>query len=897
MSIRNLDAVFRPQSVALIGASRKAGSVGKLIARNLFHAGFEGPILPVHPRERAIEGVLAYESVADLPFAPDLAVIATPPDMVPNLVAQLGARGTRGAIVVTAGFGEGSDRAGKQRAQAVLDAARPYTLRVVGPNCIGVMVPGIGLNASFAHLTPHKGDLAFVAQSGAMATAMLDWATPRGIGFSHVVSLGGMLDVDFGDVLDALGRDPNTRAILLYVEAITQARKFMSAARATARSKPIIVIKGGRFAEGAQAARSHTGALAGSDAVFDTAFRRAGILRVYDMDELFDAAQTLAHAQRVRGDRMAILTNGGGLGVLATDALVGGGGRLAELSQDTYAKLNQVLPPTWSHGNPVDIIGDAPGKRYSQALATLMADANTDAVLVLNCPVAVADSREAARAVNDTLSRGRRKPVLTSWLGDGAARAGRQLFADNGIPSYATPENAVRGFLHLVRFKRGQDELMETPPSIPDHWEPDREAAMRPIHAALQTGESWLSETESKTVLAAYGVPVVETRFAAGIEAAVAAADAIGYPVGLKIVSPDITHKSEVGGVELELEDADRLRRAGERILKRAGERRPDARISGFSVQQMVRRANGHELIIGASTDPVFGPVLLFGHGGTAVEVRNDQSLALPPLNMTLARNMMADTRVYRLLQGYRDQPPVDLDGIAVALINLSQLIADVPEIAEVDVNPLLASPEAVIGMDARIKVTKPALNGTSRLAIRPYPRHLESRTHTHDGTEVFLRPVRPEDEPALVAFYEHMDPEDVRMRFSTRVKSLSHRQAAQLTQIDYDREMAFVAQDGTGQDDGLWGIVRLACDPDNLTGEYAVAVRSDMKGCGLGYLLMQHIIAHARDRGLGMIQGDVLVENRDMLDMCKELEFQEERNADDPEVVRVRLPLQPQAA
>jgi len=891
MSVRNLDALFAPTSIAVIGASRTARSVGKVLARNLFHTGFDGPILPVHPKHRAIEGVLTYPSVDALPFAPDLAVIATPPDTVADIVAQLGANGTRAAVVITAGFGEGGDEAGKARAQAVLDAARPHTLRVVGPNCIGVLRPDRGLNASFAHLSPNTGDLAFVAQSGAMATAVLDWATPRGIGFSHVTALGNMIDVDFGDVLDHLGSDPNTRAILLYVESITHARKFMSAARATARTKPIIVIKGGRHAAGARAASSHTGALAGSDAVFEAAFRRAGMLRVGDMDELFDAAETLSNAPRVRGDRMAILTNGGGLGVLATDALTGSGGRLAALADDTVQALNEVLPPVWSHGNPVDIIGDAPGTRYATALETLMVDANTDAVLVLNTPVAVADPTDAARATAEVVGERPRKPVFTAWLGEGAARTARGIFAERRIPTYATPENAVRGFMHLVRYRRSQDELMETPPSVPTDFEPDVARARALIRESLDAGQTWMSEGESKQVLKAYGIPIVETRLTGSPEEAAHAAAELGFPVALKIQSPEITHKSEVGGVELELDSERAVRDAAERMLHRVAERRPDATVEGMTVQRMARRANAHELILGATMDAIFGPVILFGQGGTAVEVLRDQSLALPPLNMPLARRMIEATRVSGLLAGYRGQPAADVDAVALSLIELSQLVADRPEIAEIDINPLLAGPDGVVALDTRLKVNEPPEGDAPHLAIRPYPRELEQTVAAPDGTEVFLRPIRPEDEPALQDFFHKLSADDVRMRYFTQMRELRHHVAARLTQIDYDRAMAFVALPDRNAED-IWGVVRIACDPDNRVGEYAVEVRSDIKGRGLGRLLMDRIIAYARARGTGAIVGDVLAENRRMLQLCDELGFTRQRDAEDPQVVHVRLPL-----
>lgn len=901
MSVRNLDALFKPESVALIGASSKAGSVGQVIARNLLHSGFAGPVMPVNPKARAVEGVLAYEDAGALPLTPDLAVICTPPETVAQIVESLGARGTKACVVITAGFGEGGGEEGGRRRQAVLDAARPHMLRIVGPNCVGLMVPPLGLNASFAHIAPKSGDLAFLTQSGAMVTAMLDWATPKGIGFSKIVSLGDMADVDFGDLLDYLAGDRETRAILLYVEAVTHARKFMSAARAAARTKPVIVIKGGRHAEGAKAAASHTGALAGSDAVYDAAFQRAGMLRVETLEELFTAAETLATTARFArsvGERLAILTNGGGLGVLATDALIGAGGRLAELSQATLDTLDGVLPSTWSRGNPVDIIGDAPGSRYEAALAALLKDDGVDAVLAMHCPVAVADPLEAARAViKSNANDGTDKPLFTAWLGDEAPRAARRLFAQERLPSYETPEQAVQAFMHLLTYRRHQEMLTETPAAVPDHGAPDTAAVRTLIDAALEDGRVWLTEPEAKRVLAAYNIPVAETREATDAGAAAAAAEAIGWPVALKILSPDIPHKSDIGGVKLDIETAADLRTEAEAMLKRAQDAMPEARIAGFTVQKMVRRPGAHELILGVVEDRQFGPVLLFGQGGTAVEVIGDKALALPPLNRSLAAALMRGTRVYKLLEGYRDRPAADRDAIARALIDLGGLAADFQEIVEVDINPLLADDKGVVALDARIKIQKapaPDRRPQWRLAIRPYPKHLEQTHRLPDGTEIHLRPIRPEDEIALKAAFAKLTPEDVHMRFFQYMKALSHETAARLTQIDYNREMALIAGPaakgggGGGGDGDIWGVVRIAADPDNANAEYAVAVRSDLRGRGIGYLLMQRIIAYAEDRGIGMLWGDVMAENARMLEMTKDLGFTVRRHSGDAHLVRV---------
>ena len=896
MSVRNLEHLFKPASVALIGASTRAGSVGAVVARNLFNAGFKGPVMPVNPKHRAVEGVLAYPDVASLPLTPDLAVICTPPDSVPALIAELGARGTKAAIIITAGLGapdhNGNGSGGTLR-QAALDAAKPHLLRIVGPNCLGIMAPGTGLNASFAHIAPRAGDIAFVTQSGAMVTAVLDWAAARSVGFSHFVSLGDMADVDFGDMLDYLAADPGTKAVLLYIEAVTDARKFMSAARACARLKPVIIIKAGRHAEGARAAASHTGALAGSDAVYDAAFRRAGALRVYEMRELFDAVETLATARPPQGERLAILTNGGGPGVLATDALIDFHGTLAELAPETMARLDAALPATWSRGNPVDIIGDAPPARYAEALKALLADPNSDAVLVLNCPTAVADSTEVARAIIDAAA-GSKRTLLTNWLGDPAAAEARHLFTEQRIPTYATPEQAVRGFMDLVQFRRNQALLMETPPSLPENFVPDRDRAGEILGAVLAEGRDWLSESEAKEVLAAYQIPVVPTRIARTPAEAATHAEEMAGPVALKILSPDITHKSDAGGVALNLETPEEARLAAETMLATIRRRQPKARLEGFTVQPMIRRTHAHELIVGMVDDRQFGPVLLFGQGGTAVELLDDKALALPPLNMKLAHETMAETRIIRLLRGYRDRPAADLDAIALTLIKISQMVCDFAEIAELDINPLLADEKGVIALDARIRVAKPERRGTARLAIRPYPQELEQEMVVRDGSRYAVRPIRPEDGPALQALFARLAPEDIRMRFFSPLKSLPPALAARLTQIDYDREMALIASPipGNGQEPEteISAAVRISCDPDNERAEYAILVRSDLKGRGIGYGLMNLIIAHARQRGIREVFGDVLRENQPMLQLCRDLGFTAMESEEDPALARMVL-------
>jgi acetyltransferase len=892
MTIRNLDYLFKPGSVALVGASKQPSSVGAVLAHNLFNSGFDGPIMPVNPKHKAIEGVLTYADAGSLPVPADLAVIATPPETVPGLIADFAERGTRAAVVITAGFGEGGGDDGRTLRQAMLDAARPHTLRIVGPNCLGVMVPGSGLNASFAHIQPKLGNLAFIAQSGAIVTSVLDWATSRGIGFSHFVSLGDMSDVDFGDMLDYLAGQIEVRGILLYIEAIKDARKFMSAARVAARIKPVIVIKSGRHPAAARAAASHTGALAGRDAVYDAAFRRAGMLRVHDIGGLFGAVETLGTAQRPSGDRIGILTNGGGVGVMAVDALMDYGGRLTDLSEKTIAALDAVLPSTWSRGNPVDIIGDAPPERYAKALEILLADTDTDAILVLNCPTAIASGEEAAQAVVDTVA-GTKRCVLTSWLGEDAAAGARRLFGEHRVPTYFTPERAMRAFVDMVAYRRNQEALTETPPSVPDDFAPETAAAREVIERVIDSGREWLSEPEAKAVLDAYGIPVVPTHTATDPQAAASVAALLAGPVVLKILSPDILHKSDVGGVALDLRAPAAVRDAGAAMLERARAALPEARIEGFTVQPMVERPDAFELICGVIEDSQFGPVILFGQGGTAAEIIEDTALALPPLNMRLAHEAMARTRVHALLQGYRGRPPAALDDVALTLIKISQLVIDFGEVVELDINPLLADEFGVIALDARIRVRRSQEPPAKRLAIRPYPKELEETLNLPDGRTFLLRPIRPEDEPGLQELFSQLSPEAIRMRFFAPKSSLSHHLAARLTQIDYDREMALLlTEQGPLGKSRIYGVVRIIANPDGDKAEYAVTVRSDMAGMGLGPELMQRIIDYSRARGIKEIFGEVLRENNPMLKVCERLGFSRKMNPDEPGVVEVKLTL-----
>jgi len=873
MSTRNLNLMLRPRSVAVIGASDRPNSVGATVIRNVLGSGFEGPVWPVNLRHSVVAGQKAYRTVDKLPEPADLAVICTPPQTVPGLIAELGACGTRAAAVLTAGLDDLNLDDGRSATQAMLDAARPHCLRILGPNCVGLLVPGIGLNASFAHVSAKPGALAFISQSGALTTAMLDWARANQIGFSHFLSLGNSADVDFGDLLDYLATDPDTRAILLYMEAVGSARKFMSAARAAARNKPVIVVKAGRSPDAAQAAASHTGALAGSDDVYDAAFRRAGMLRVDTTRALFDAAETVARIHGVEGDRLIIMSNGGGPGVMATDALVRGGGSLATLSPETIEALDSVLPATWSHGNPVDIIGDAPAERYPAALEPLLDERNADAVLLIHAPTAIVPAEAVARDCAPLFAR-KRRPVLVCWMGADAVTMADHMFAKAGLPTFATPEEAVNGFMQLVAYHRNQQQLLETPPSVAEDFEPDPAAARAVVEAVLAQERELLTEPESKSVLAAYGIPVVETRLAATPEELPDLAEALGYPVALKIVSPDITHKTDIGGVVLDISTPELLLAAAEAILARARNRRPEARIEGLAVQRMIEHDDAHELIAGVTTDATFGPVLLFGQGGTAVETIADRAIALPPLNMALAAELVGRTRVARLLEGVRGRPASDRRAVELTLVKLSQLISDLPEVVELDINPLLAHAHGVVALDARVRVERAATTGTQRFAIRPYPKQLEE-TIELEGRPLLLRPIRPEDRPRHEAFLAKNTPADMHARFFRMVRQLPASEMARFTQIDYEREMAFIAvgENEQGIEETL-GVARAHADPDNVEAEFAIIVRSDLKGKGLGSALLMKLIEYCRQRGTQRMIGEAFADNDRMLKLARECGF-----------------------
>lgn len=898
MSTYRLDRLFAPHSVALVGASPRQGSLGNAILRNLREAGFAGRLDLINPRYSEIDGLPVAKSLRDLAHAPDVAVIAVPPDAVPAVVAEAAECGVAAAIVVTAGLGHGPG----SLAASCEATARTKGLRLVGPNCLGVMAARAKLNATFATHMPPPGDLALVSQSGAIAAGMIEWAVERAIGFSAIASIGDQLDVDFGDCLDHLALDPGTRAILLYVESVKDARKFMSAARAAARTKPVVAIKAGRHALAARAAATHTGALAGSDVVYDAAFRRAGLLRVLDFGELFEAAETLGRIRAIGGNRLAILTNGGGVGVLAVDRLIDFGGVPAAVSAETVARLDAILPPTWSKANPVDIIGDADPARYAAALEALIADPDNDAVLVLNVETALASAVGAARAVADfaVAESGRRvatKPVLAAWIGTGERVAA--TFTEARIPRYDTETEAVRGFMHLVRYREAMAALMETPPSLPADFSPAADAARRVVEGVLAAGRTWLDPIEVNAICAAYGIPATPAAFAATPEEAAEKATSWleeGQAVAIKILSHDIVHKSDVGGVRLGLIDQADVREAAAAVIASARAKRPDAHIDGVTVQPMIVRPKARELLAGIADDATFGPVIVFGHGGVGVEVIDDKAVALPPLDLALARDLIGRTRVARLLAAYRNVPAAKVDEVALVLVRLAQLAADLPEVRELDINPLLADETGVLALDMRIAVAPAEAKfkgrGHPHFAVRPYPSEWERHLVIGDGWRVFVRPIRPEDEALVREFFVHVTAEDLRLRFFAPVKDLSHVFIARLTQLDYARANAFIAIDEASGE--MVGGVRLHADANYERAEYAVLVRSDLKERGLGWALMSLMLDYARAEGLRHIEGQVLRENTAMLKMCDELGFTVTADPDDPNIRIACIALRP---
>ncbi|MCA3581914.1 MAG: acetate--CoA ligase family protein, partial [Bradyrhizobium sp.] len=843
MSTYGLERLFSPRSIAVVGGSPRPSSLGAAVLRNIKASGFAGKVGVVNRQYADVDGVPTVPDLKSLPFVPDLVVISAPAAAVPEIVAEAGLAGVAGAAILSAGLGYGAG----SLAEIAGQTARRHGMRLFGPNCLGVMVPRAKLNASFASHQPSDGHVALISQSGAVASAMIEWAAERRLGFSGIASIGDQLDVDVADLLDYFALDDHTSAILIYLEAVKDARKFMSAARAAARLKPVIIVKSGRMAQGAIAAATHTGALAGSDAVYDAAFRRAGMLRVYDLRQLFDCAKLLGRGFVPRGNRLAILTNGGGLGILATDRLAELGGVPATLTAETIERLDRMLPSGWSCANPVDIAGDADAARYVVALNALLDDANCDAVLVANVETAVAPAEGIAEAVAQCVRERRSKRsavaalVLAAWVG--ADERTGAIFEAARIPHFPTEDDAVRAFMYLVRYREASTALAATPPGVASVFTPETAAARHVVVNALSEGRAWLDPAEIVALFEAYRIPIVTTLVADSAEDAAEKAApflAEGHAIVVRVFSRDIRHASDVGGVILDLRTKDSVIEAARTVMDRARSARPDAILRGVTIQPMIVRRAARELILGIADDPTFGPVIVFGRGGPAVEVINDKALALPPLDMNLARELVGRTRVSRLLGGYGDIPAVPADVVPLTLVKLAQMAADIPEVAGLDINPMLADETGVLALDARVAIRKPTrlFAGHTRLAVRPYPSQWEGELALRDGSRVTVRPMRPEDEPMVDGFFKRVSAEDLRLRFFHAMKEFSHAFIARLTQLDYARAMAFVALDPTTGE--MMGAVRLHSDSLYENAEYAIRLQSDLKGKGLGWALMQ---------------------------------------------------------
>lgn len=894
MSIRNLDKIFDPHRIAVIGASDTPTSVGYTVLRNLVGSGFRGVVYPVNPKREAVQGIQAYKDIPSLPHAPDLAVICTPASTVPTIVRQCGEAGTRGVVIISAGFREiGAE--GRKLEELIRQEQRKFDgMRILGPNCLGIMVPSINLNASFAAATPTKGHIGFISQSGALCTSVLDWALDEGIGFSYFVSVGNMLDVSMGDLIDYLGSATETRSIILYIESISEAREFMSAARAFARTKPIVAFKAGRFTESAQAAASHTGAMAGVDAVYEAAFQRAGIERIYQVEDMFDCAELLARQQTPKGDRLAIITNAGGPGVMTTDALIERDGKLAAIGDEAMKQLDEFLPICWSHGNPVDVLGDAPPERFAKAVEIVLKDKNVDAVLVILTPQAMTDPTATAHAIGAVASHAH-KPVLAAWMGGRVVAEGVQVLNAASIPTYNTPEKAVRAFMHLVSYARNLQILHETPKDVPLGFSLDRKRLRGVFDTILTEGNEILSENVSKAFLEAYEIPVTKPLTARTADEAVEVSHRLGYPVVLKIHSPQITHKIDVGGVVLNLSSDEMVRGAFEEITSRAKQKRPDANIIGVTVQKMVTYPNSFELIMGTKKDPIFGSVIMIGMGGTAAEVFRDRALGLPPLNETLTRRMLESLKSWPLLQGYRGKPGANIDRLIEIIMRFSYLVADYPEIKELDINPLLVTSEDVIALDARVVIDRDLVVRTVRpyahLAIRPYPEEYVTERKLKDGTKVILRPIKPEDEPMWHDLLGSCSTQSLWFRFSYLFKQTTHEMATRYCFIDYDRELGIVAEVDEGGQRKLIGVGRLVADADHNAAEYAVIVTDRWHGHGLGGLLTDYCVELAKNWGVKKIVAEVSKENTRMLATFRDRGFELDSEQEE-DVVLVSKPV-----
>lgn len=889
MSQHHLKPLFAPKSVAVFGASDRQDSVGQIVFQNMLQGGFQGGLYPINPKHKKIQGVKAYASLAQIEETVELAVIATPAATVPDIIEQCGKHQVKAAVIITAGFGE-TGEAGKALERRVLETAQHYGVRLIGPNCLGVMRPEIGLNATFNKGSANVGNLAFVSQSGALCTAILDWAQTNDVGFSSVVSLGSSLDIDFGEILDYLISDTRTQSILLYIEGIRDARSFMSGIRAAARIKPVILVKVGRHAVASRAAMSHTASLVGSDDAFDAAVRRAGVVRVQTITQLFSAAKALSCGFHPTGNRLAIVTNGGGPGVMATDCAADLGLVMADLSAETLEKLNQALPSTWSHGNPVDIIGDAQADRYRHAVQACLEDPGVDGVLTILTPQAMTKPLEAATAVIE-LSDRYRKPFLACWMGGAQVDSSRAAFNRARKPSFRTPEPAVEVFSYLSAYYQNQKLLMQMPGPLSHHLEPDVEGARMIIEGALQERRKILSEMESKALLSAFHIPVAKTLVAHSPNEALLIAQQLGFPVAMKVNSPDITHKTDAGGVMLNLANAQAVRAAYHEIIENLRRNRPEARIDGISIEPMIVKPNGRELMVGVTSDPIFGPLITFGAGGTTVEVMGDRSVTLPPLNGFLVKDLIQRTHVAKMLGAFRHMPPADMQVLESVLLRVSEMVCELPMLMEMDINPLIVDESGALAADARVVVElrQPSADRYAHMAIYPYPTHLVTNWQLADGTDLVIRPIRPEDAEIEQEFVRNLSEEARYFRFMNSVQELSEAMLVRFTQIDYSREMALVAvAEESGREVEL-GVTRFAINPDGESCDFALVIADRMRGKGLGHKLMTALMDAARSKGLKLMEGEVLKSNTSMLKLMQRLNFSIENSAEDDSVKKVR--------
>lgn len=843
MSIKALDKIFRPQRIAVIGVKNDPNSVGGITLKNLVGGGFKGVVYPVNPKHEAVMGIPCYPDVKSLPKVPDLAVITTGASLVPQLVRECGEAGIRGLIIMSAGFKEAGEEGKKLEAKVMEEVQKFDGMRVIGPNCLGVIVPGLNLNVSFAAGMPKKGNVAFISQSGALCTSMLDWAIEENVGFSYFVSIGNIMDVSFGDLIDYFGQDPNTKSIVLYVESVSKARRFMSAARAFARKKPLIVYKAGRYPESAAAAASHTGAMASEDSVYDAVFQRAGMARVYDIGDIFDFTELVARKNIPHRAKIAIVTNAGGPGVMATDALLTLGGKLTELSPETIKKLNDVLPAYWSHGNPVDVLGDATPERFATATKIVLEDENVHSVLVILTPQAMTDPTGTAKAVAK-LSEQTSKQIMAAWLGGKSMKEGVQIFSNSGIAVYQTPEQAIRAFMTLVNYSRNLDTLFETPKEFPVEFQIDKDSVRKEFLEHKFT-EKILSEDISKSLINAYGIPTTQPQVAKSAIEAADIANRIGYPVVMKIHSPDITHKSDLGGVILNIKDEDGVWNNFKSMTKGIQEKMPSARIEGVTIQPMVNVKEAVEMILGIKKDPLWGTVMLAGMGGTVAELFKDTQLGFPPMNERLARRMIEGLKIYPLLKGYRGSHPKALNKLIEVLIRLSYIAADYPEIEELDINPLLVTNDDVIALDARIVIDRSMLGKEivpySHLILHPYPDKYTLKTQLTDGTPIILRAIKPEDEPLWLELLGSCSKESIYSRFRYNFHYDSHEIATQFCFIDYAREIAIVAEIEEEGRKKLIGVGRLIADLDHESVEYAILVTDAWQKREIGTLLTKY--------------------------------------------------------